>query len=138
MIETGRVAALIKEARTRSADSLESLADAEKHWDRRELLRSAEQAWSATTQATNALILAHCEVEPEFEGASDTYGMLSRLAREIPELQGLKEKYTEFSVFLFDSVICNGNPDPLEITVEDIRKTAEYIRECERLARRAA
>lgn len=134
MLKTEQIAALFDEAHSNSSDSLERLDDAAKHWDRRELLRSAEKAWAAATQATNALIVAHIDIEPEPHGENDTYGLLSRLAREVPELRDLKDRYTDFSVSLFDLVICNGNLDPLEITIEDIRKTADYIRECERLA----
>ena len=134
MLNTHRVGALCDEARTTSADSLERLDDAEKHWDRRELLRSAEKAWEAATQATNALIMTFSGFEPEPDGKNDTYGMLSWLAREAPELEDLKDKYTGMSVFPFDLVICNGNVDPLEITMDDIRKTADYNSECERLA----
>lgn len=134
MLKTEQIAALFEEAHTNSSDSLERLDDAEKHWDRRELLRSAEKAWTAATQATNALIEAHIGIEPEPHGKNDTYGLLSKLAREAPEFRDLKDRYTDFYVSLFDLVICNGNLDPLEITIEDIRKTAEYIRECERLA----
>ena len=134
MLKTEQIAALFDEARTNSSDSLKRLDDAEKHWDRRELLRSAEKAWAAATQATNALIMARIGVEPEPHGENDTYGLLSKLAREVPGLRELKDRYTDFSVFLFDLVICNGNLDPLEITIEDIRKTADYIRDCQRLA----
>ena len=134
MLKTEQIAVLFDNARTNSSDSLKRLDDAEKHWDRHELLRSAEKAWAAATQATDALIMARIGIESEPHGENDTYGLLSKLAREAPELAELKDKYTDFSVFLFDLVICNGNLDPLEITIEDIRKTADYTLECERLA----
>ena len=134
MLKTERVAYLFKEARATSSDSLERLDDAAKHWDRRELLRSAERAWDAATKATNALIMAHIGIEPEPHGENDTYGLLSKLAVESPGCKELKGQYTDFSVFLYDLVICNGNLDPLEITIHDIRQTADYIAECERLA----
>ena len=57
-----------------------------------------------------------------------------RLSKKFPELEGIVDQYTEFYVYLFDLVICNGNVDPLEYTVEDIRKTSDYIRDAERLA----
>ncbi len=134
MLKTQRAAELFNEARKTGEDSLRRLDDSEKHWDRRELLRSAEQAWEAATQATGALILTLSGVEPEPNGKNDTYGMLSSLAIEVPELRPLKDKYTDMSVYLYDLVICNGSVDPLEFTIEAIRNTADYIRECQRLA----
>ena len=134
MLKTERAAALFVEARVQSSDSLRRLDDAAKHWDRRELLRSAEKAWNAATIASNALILAHSGEEPKSAGENDTFGALYRLSREVPSMEEVLDLYTDFSVRLFDLVVCNGNLDPLEFTIEDIRKTAEYIRECERLA----
>jgi hypothetical protein len=133
MLKTERVAALFDEARAKSADSLERLHDASKHWDRRELLRSAEQAWAAATQATNALILARSGEEPK-SGDRDTFGLLLRLSSEVQGLEKLLDQYTDFSVYLFGIAISDGNLDPLEFTIHDIRQTADYIRECERLA----
>ena len=137
MLKTQRAVELFNEARKTGEDSLRRLDDAEKHWDRRELLRSAEKAWEAATQATGALILTFSGVEPEPHGKNDTYGMLASLASEVPEIKPLKDKYTDMSVYLYDLVICNGSVDPLEFTIEDIRNTADYIRECERLASEA-
>ncbi len=133
MLKTERVAALFDEARAKSADSLSRLEDASKHWDRRELLRSAEQAWAAATQATNALILARSGEEPN-SGDRDTFGLLWRLSSEVRGLEKVLDQYTNFSVYLFGLTIANGNLDPLEFTIEDIHKAADYIRECERLA----
>ena len=112
MLKTERVAYLFKEARATSSDSLNRLDDATKHWDRRELLRSAERAWDAATKATNALIMAHIGIEPEPHGENDTYGLLSKLAVESPGCKELKGQYTDFSVFLYDLVICNGKSGP--------------------------
>ena len=130
MLKSEKVTALFNEARANSADSLSRLNDAEKHWDRRELLRSADKAWAATTQATNALILAYTGIEP----ASGNSGPLHHLSRKFPELEQIVDQYTDFHVSLFDLVICNGNVDPLEYTIEDIRKTAAYIKDAECLA----
>ena len=133
MLKTERVAALLDEARARSADALERLDNASKHWDRRELLRSAEQAWAAATQATNALILAHSGEEPK-SGDHDTFGLLEHLSGEARGLEKVLDQYTDFSVYLLGIAISDGNLDPLEFTIEDIRKTADYIRERERMA----
>ena len=84
----------------------------------------------AATQATNAFRMVRIGIEPEPYGENDTYGLLSKLAREVPGLRDLKDRFTDFSVFLFDLVICNGNLDPPEITREDIRKTADHVRDC--------
>lgn len=136
MLKSEKVAGLFDEARVNSADSLLRLKDAEKHWDRRELLRAAEKAWAATTQATDALVLAYSGAEPASANGygSDSHSSLLRLSKKFPELEGIVDQYTEFYVYLFDLVICNGNVDPLEYTVEDIRKTSDYIRDAERLA----
>ena len=107
---------------------------ASKHWDRRELLRSAEKAWAAATQATNALILAHTGKEPDSGNHNDTFGLLLSLSQEVPGLNGVLDQYTDFSVYLFGLTIANGTLDPLEFTIEDIHKSADYISECERLA----
>ncbi len=137
MLKTKQVVALLDEARVNSADSLARLDDATKHWDKRELLRSAEKAWAAANQATNALILARTGIEPKPGSDADTYGLLSRLAKEVPGLEDLKDRYAHLSVYLFDLVLCNGSVDPLDFTIHDIRDTADYIRDAERLAREA-
>ena len=134
MLIPERVADLMNQALEKRADSLARLDDAEKHWDRLELLRSAKIAWEAANQATAALILAQTGSEPEPHGRNDTYGLLSKLARTDHRLNDLQSTYIGLSVDLFDMVICNGSVDPLEFTIEDIRSTADYIWECERLA----
>ena len=134
MLKTERVTTLLEEARAKSVESLERLADAEKNWDRRELLRSAERAWDAATQATNAVILSHSGSEPKDKGENDTFGMLSRLSSELSGLKPILDQYTDFSVYLYGVTISNASLDPLEFTIEDIRKAAEYIGECERMA----
>ena len=134
MRKTKKVNALFDEARANSADSLSRLNEAEKHWDRRELHRAAEKGWAATTQATNALVLAYCGVEPEASGNKDTYGALSHLIKEVPELKRMKDCYTGLLVSLYGLVLCDGSMDPLEDTIEDIRAAAAYVKDAERLA----
>lgn len=130
MLKSERIAALFDEAKANSADSLSRLNDAEKHWDRRELLRSADKAWAAATQATNALVLAYTGVEPE----PGDGGPLHHLSREIPELKKIVNQYTGFHVYLFDLVICDGNVEPLDDTIAEIRAAAAYVKDAERLA----
>ena len=134
MLKSERVAALFDEAKANSADSLSRLNDAEKHWDRRELLRSADQAWAAATQATNALVLAYTGVEPGSGNGNDNHGSLHHLSRKFPELEAIMNQYTGFQVYLFGLVICDGNVDPLEATIEDIRAAAAYVCDAERRA----
>ena len=134
MLKIERVAELLNQALEKRADSLARLDAAEKHWDRLELLRSAKIAWEAANHATAALILSQTGTEPERYGSRDTYGILSLLAQRDHRLKELENTYVGLSVDLFDMVICNDSVDPLEFTIEDIRKTADYIRECERLA----
>ena len=43
-------------------------------------------------------------------------------------------KYTDQWVHLFGLVLCDGNVDPIDATIEDIRSAADYIRDAERLA----
>lgn len=133
MLKIERVADLLNQALEKRADSLARLDDAEKHWDRLELLRSAKIAWEAANQATAALILSQTGTEPERYGPNDTYGLLSLLAKRDHRFKKLEHTYVALSVDLFDMVICNDSVDPLEFTIEDIRETADYIRECERL-----
>ena len=134
MLKIERVADLLSQALEKRADSLARLEDAERHWDRLELLRSAKIAWEAANQATAALILAHTGAEPERHGSSDSYGLLSLMAQRDHRFKKLEHTYVALSVDLFDMVICNDSVDPLEFTIEDIRRAADYIRECERLA----
>ena len=134
MLKSERIAALFDEAKANSADSLSRLKDAEKHWDRRELLRSADKAWAAATQATNALVLAYTGVEPESGNGNDNGVPLHHLSRKFPELKEVVNQYTGFHVYLFDLVICDGNVDPLDDTIEEIRAAAAYVKDAERLA----
>ena len=134
MLKFERVADLLNQALEKRADSLARLDDAEKHWDRLELLRSAKIAWEAANQATAALILAQTGTEPQRHGHNDAYGRLYQLAQKDHRFKKLENSYIALSVDLFDMVICNNSVDPLEFTIEDIRKAADYIRECERLA----
>ena len=134
MLKSERIAALFDEAKANSADSLSRLNDAEKHWDRRELLRSADKAWAAATQATNALVLAYTGVEPESGNGTGNGVSLHHLSREIPELKEIVNQYTGFHVYLFDLVICDGNVDPLDDTISEIRAAAAYVKDAERLA----
>ena len=136
MHEANRVKALFAEAEALHAEALSRVDDAAKHWDRRELTRAAEKAWAATLQATNALILAHIGVETKLnlENDSEITSRLLRLRPKLPGFKDLEGKFATQSEFLFHLVLCNGNLDPLEDTIADIRDTVEYITECERLA----
>ena len=134
MLKTEKVKALFNEARANSADSLQRLDDAATHWDRRELHRAAEKGWTAATQATNALVLAYRGAEPAVNGANNAYSALARLAKEIPELKGIKDCYTALTVSLYGLVICDGSLDPLDDTIADIRAAAAYVQDAERLA----
>ena len=136
MLEAKRVKALFEEADAFNAEALERLDDATKHWDRRELSRAAEKAWAATLQATNALVLAHTGVETKLDVHNDreTGTRLDSLRPRTPELKNLIDKYTEQWVYLFGLVLCDGNVDPIDATIEEIQSVAEYIRDAERLA----
>ena len=136
MLETKRVKALLAEADALNTEALERLDDAIKHWDRRELSRAAEKAWAAILQATNALVLAHTGVETKLDVHNDREigDRLDRLQPRSPELEKLIGKYTHQWVYLFGLVLCDGNLDPLDTTIEDIRSVADYIRDAERLA----
>ncbi len=136
MLEAKRVKALFEEADAFNAEALERLDDAVKHWDRRELSRAAEKAWAAILQATNALVLARTGVETKLDIHNDreTGPRLDSLQPRTPELDKLIGKYTEQWVYLFGLVLCDGNVDPIDTTIEDIQSVADYIRDAERLA----
>ena len=136
MHESERVKALFAEAEALHAEALSRVDEAAKHWDRRELTRAAEKAWAATLQATNALILAHTGVETKLnvENDSEITSRLLRLRPQNPGFKDLEGRFATQSEFLFHLVLCNGNLDPLEDTIADIRDTADFIRDCERLA----
>ncbi len=136
MLEAKRVKALFTEADAFNAEALERLDDAIKHWDRRELSRAAEKAWAAILQATNALVLAQTGVETKLDVHNDREigSRLDCLQPKGPELKKLIGKYTDQWVHLFGLVLCDGNVDPIDATIEDIRSAADYIRDAERLA----
>lgn len=136
MLEAKRVKALFEEADAFNAEALERLDDAVKHWDRRELSRAAEKAWAAILQATNALVLARTGVETKLDVHNDReIGIrLDSLRPKGPELTKLISKYTDQWVYLFGLVLCDGNVDPIDATIEEIQSVADYIRDAERLA----
>ena len=134
MSNTERSASLFAGAWAIYEDGLKKLDDAIEHWDRRELQRSAEKAWEATLQATNALILVRTGVEPKPNDDRETSKRLGLLRSEDLEWNELTKAYTCQEQALFITIVCDGDVDPIKCTIDDIRDAADYIRNVERLA----
>ena len=93
MLEKNRVKVLFEESKANYADAMKHLDEAVSELDRAELVKSAEKAWAAALQATNAVILARTGVEVEANLLDDreTSHQLMKLARSQPQVQGNTE-----------------------------------------------
>ena len=138
MLESKKVAALFCEAHAVYAEATEILEEADKLWDRALLRKSAEKTWSAAIKATNTLILSRTGAEPTPDDDKWTYDCLMRLVWENrdgnQDLKPVKGRYAVISGDIYKAAVVEGNVEPVYLLIHDIRKTADYIRECERLA----
>ena len=134
MLEKERSAALFAESRASYADAMKCLDEAVSELDRAELVKSVEKAWIAALQATNALILARSGVEPKADDDRETSRNLMKLASANPKLREILRQYSSVSFILFDTVLCEKDIEPVSLLIEDIRATADYLRDAEGLA----
>ena len=118
-----RVDELFADARLVHAQALERL----EHGDIRD---AAEKAWCATKRATDALILARTDDEPETT-AFTTEGLLE-LASRMPSAENLVGRYFTRISYLHGSCFYNGMCGPH--TERRIRETNAFITDAEALA----
>ena len=118
-----RVAALFTDAREVHAQALERLQQGD-------VRDAAEKAWCATKRATDGLILARTDKEPETT-AMTTEGLLG-LSRNSPNAETLVGRYFTRISYLHGSCFYDGicGPD----TDRRIRETIQYIVDAEELA----
>ncbi len=125
MLETEQVTIIFADAWVLHADALEEL-------DRGKLRNAAEKAWGATKRATDALVLARTGSEPRSSG--QTIRGIRRLGAQNIALKQLELLCTNRSQVLHGLCFYNGNCEPEELLIKDIRETADYIRDAEGLA----
>ena len=123
MVATHRVRELFDDSKDMQSASLE-------HLNAGDIRDAAEKAWCATKRATDALILARTEKEPETTGMT-TEGILA-LARISGAFEALVGRYFTRISYLHGTCFYDGmcGPD----TERRIRETADYIRDAELLA----
>ena len=126
MLEPERVGVLFADARELYDEALEQLAQGK-------LRNSAEKAWRATKRATDGLLLARTGREPR--SAGQTTRGLRILLRDNPQIdRELEGRYNTRANVLRGMCFYDGNCEPAEALIQDIRETLDYIREAERLA----
>ncbi len=128
MVVTNKVSAMFSEARALHDTSLASL-------ERDDIRDAAEMAWLATKRATDALIMAHVDREPQTELETSTE--LERLSGKDPRAEALTGPYCVNLEYLHHSCARLGLCDPAESAEQYIRETADYIRHAEYLANSA-
>ncbi|CAI8049737.1 hypothetical protein GBAR_LOCUS27382 [Geodia barretti] len=125
MVATDRVSAIFADARAVHADALRLL-------DAGDIRDAAEKAWCAAKRATDALILARTDEEPQI--SSDTARGLVRLATEDQVFRALRRRYHSRQSTLHGDCFYLGLCEPVDDTERRIRRTADYINDAERLA----
>ena len=134
MLKTERTYIIFAEARAIYNEALKLLDKADEYWDRDLLRMSAEKTWTAALLATNAFILARTGEEPEPNDDDGTHKRLLHLYKEIPDWEVFTGRYAGISHDIYQQAVVEGNLDPVYLLIHDIRQTADYIQECERLA----
>ena len=125
MLETEQAAAIFADAWFLYEDALEEL-------ERGKLRNAAEKAWGATKRATDAMILERTGREPRTSG--QTRRDVRALGRENPEIKDLAGRYSQRQTDLHGACFYDGDCEPEDELARDIRGTADYIRDAERLA----
>ena len=118
MLATDRVSNIFADARAVHADALRLL-------EAGDIRDAAEKAWCATKRATDALILARTEEEPQI--SSDTTRGLARLATEDQAFRPLRRRYHSRQSELHGACFYLGVCEPIDEVERRIRKTADYI-----------
>lgn len=125
MLTTDRVSAIFADARSVQADALRLL-------EAGDVRDAAEKAWCATKRATDALILARTETEPEI--SSDTSRGLAVLAAEDQAFRRLRRRYHSRQSLLHGDCFYLGICEPIDDVERRIRQTADYINDAATLA----
>ena len=125
MLTTDRVPAIFADARAVHADALRLL-------EAGDIRDAAEKAWCATKRATDALILARTDIEPEI--SSDTSRGLAALATQDQAFRALRRRYHSRQSLLHGDCFYLGICDPIDDVERRIRKTADYINDAATLA----
>ena len=125
MLSIDRAPAIFADARAVHADALRLL-------EAGDIRDAAEKAWCATKRATDALILARTETEPEI--SSDTSRGLLMLAGEDSNVSSLVGRYYSRQGILHGTCFYLGICEPASEVHRRIRQTADYINDAERLA----
>ncbi len=125
MIAIDRVSAIFADARSVQADALRLL-------EAGDIRHAAEKAWCATKRATDALILARTETEPEF--SYDTSRGLLMLAEADGAVSPLIGRYYSRQGHLHGECFYHGVCEPAAEVERRIRQTADYITDAARLA----
>ena len=125
MLTTDRVPAIFADARALHADALRLM-------EAGDIRDAAEKAWCATKRATDALLLARTETEPEF--SSDTSRGLLMLAGEDSNVSSLVGRYYTRQGHLYRTCFHLGVCQPVDEVMRRIRQTADYISDAARLA----
>ena len=83
-------------------------------------------------RAVDALILArNGGLAPE---STDTTRALLRLAKDNPELAGLRDRYAERRLILYGDCFYTGLCEPVDAVEELIQQTADFIQDAQSLA----
>ena len=93
---------------------------------------ASEKAWCATKRATDALIMERTGQEPRTSG--QTRRGVRALGRNDDEIRGLAVRYGNRESVLHGSCFYDGDCEPEDELARDIRETADYILDAERLA----
>ena len=138
MTETRKVDAMFGEVRATYDEAIKLVEKAEEYWDRDLLRMSAGKTWDAAIAATNTLIEVRAGIEAKKGDDDWTYDCLIQLVWDEKgtnqDLKAIKLRYGVISADIYKAAVVEGNVEPVHLLIHDIRKTAEYIRECERLA----
>ncbi len=125
MVTTDHVSAIFADARAVHADALRLLESGD-------VRDAAEKAWCATKRATDALILARTDTEPEI--SSDTSRGLLMLAGADDNISSLVGRYYSRQGILHGACFYLGICEPASEVHRRIYQTVDYIDDAERLA----
>ncbi len=124
-LATDRVRGIFVDARSLHGDALEML-------EQGKIRNAAEKAWGATKRATDALLLARTGEEPRTSG--QTHRGIRALGRSDSVARDMAHQYSRRQTDLHGACFYDGNCEPEEEIIRDIRETIDYILDAERLA----
>ena len=125
MVATAKIGIMFADARHLHNASLESLAGGD-------VRDAAGKAWEATKRATDALILARLNIEPQ--KTVETTTELHRLTLSEERAEDLIGRYHINLGYLHQECSRLGLCDPVEAAADYIHETTDYIRDAEKLA----